>query len=73
MDSISTHQLLAEYQSAWYEREVQIVLIGFLSNLASHLGRSPSIHSNGYGFSADRPTCLARFPRNPDPFMQRAG
>ena len=51
----------------------RFVLIGFLSNLPSHLGPSPSIHSYGYGFSGDSPTCLARFSRNSDSFMQYAG
>jgi hypothetical protein len=54
-------------------RKIQIVLIGFLKNLALHLGRSPSIHSYGYGFSGDSPSCLASFPRNSDSFMQLAG
>ncbi len=52
---------------------VRFVLIGFLKNPALHLARSPSSHSYGYASSADRPSCLARFPRNSDPLMQYAG
>ncbi len=54
-------------------QEVQIVLIGFLANLALHLGRSTLNHSYGYGSAVDRPTCRASLARNPDPFMQYAG
>jgi hypothetical protein len=39
---------------------LQFVLSGFMSNLASHLERSPLIHSYGYEYADDRPTCLSR-------------
>jgi hypothetical protein len=39
---------------------LQVVLFGFMSNLASHLERSPLIHSYGYESAGDRPICLAR-------------
>ena len=54
-------------------QKVQIVLIGFLTDLALHLGRSTLDHSYGYGSAVDRPTCCASLIRNPDPFMQYAG
>ena len=41
-------------------RLLQLVLFGFMNNLASHLERSPLIHSYGYESAGDRPTCLAR-------------
>jgi len=34
------------------------VLFGFMDNLASHLGRSPLIHSYDYETAGDRPTWL---------------
>ena len=37
---------------------LQFVLSGFMSNLASHLERSPLIHSYGYASAGDRPTWL---------------
>jgi hypothetical protein len=43
------------------------------NNLASHLERSPLIHSYGYGSAGDRPTCLASLPLNSKSFMQYAG
>jgi len=54
-------------------RKLHFVQIGFLKNPASHLERSPSIHSYGYGSSCDSPSCLASFPRNSNSFMQHAG
>jgi len=39
---------------------LQYVLFGFMDTLASHLERSPLIHSYGYESAGDRPTCLAR-------------
>jgi hypothetical protein len=38
-----------------------------------HLCRSPSKHSFGYAFSADRPNCFAHHTLIPAPFMQLAG
>ena len=52
---------------------VRFFLFGFVEDLALHLGRSPSIHSNGYGSSNDRPTCLANSPKNSESFVQYAG
>jgi len=37
---------------------LQIVLFGFMNSLASHLERSPLIHSYGYESAGDRPTWL---------------
>jgi hypothetical protein len=52
---------------------LQFVLFGFMSNLASHLERSPLIHSYGYDSAGDRPTCIARLLINSKSFMQYAG
>ena len=52
---------------------LQIVLFGFMNNLASHLERSPLIHSYSYESAGDRPTCFARLPINSKSFMQNAG
>jgi hypothetical protein len=53
--------------------QLQFVLFGFMSDLASHLERSPLIHSYGYESAGDRPTCLASLPINSKSFMQYAG
>ena len=37
---------------------LQFALFGFMNNLASHLERSPLIHSYGYESADDRPTWL---------------
>ena len=39
---------------------IQIALFGFMNKLASHLERSPLIHSYCYESAGDRPTCFAR-------------
>jgi len=52
---------------------LQTVLFGFMNKLASHLGRSPLIHSYGYESAGDRPTCLASLPLKSKSFMQCAG
>jgi hypothetical protein len=52
---------------------LQLVLFGFMSNLESHLERSPLIHSYGYESAGDRPTCLASLPLKSKSFMQYAG
>ena len=52
---------------------VHIALLGFVKDLALHLGRSPSIHSNGYESSSDRPTCLTSSFTKSKPFVQHAG
>jgi hypothetical protein len=49
------------------------VLFGFMDNLASHLGRSPLIHSYDYETAGDRTTCFARLPIKSKSFMQYAG
>jgi hypothetical protein len=51
---------------------LQFVLFGFMNNLASHLERSPLIHSYGYESAGDRPTCLASLPIKSKSFMQYA-
>ena len=52
---------------------LQIVLFGFMNNLASHLERSPLIHSYGYESAGDRPTCLASLLLKSKSFMQYVG
>jgi hypothetical protein len=52
---------------------LQFVLFGFINNLASHLERSPLIHSYGYESAGDRPTCFASLPLKSKSFMQYAG
>ena len=52
---------------------LQIVLFGFMNNLAAHLERSPLIHSYGYESAGDRPTCFASLPLKSKSFMQYAG
>ena len=48
-------------------------LFGFMKNLASHLKRPPSIHSDSYESSGDRSSCLATFPINSKSFMNYTG
>jgi len=57
----------------WTQHDYRLCLIGFMPNLALHLGRSASSHSYGYVFSAEHPTCFALFALNPDPFMNYPG
>jgi hypothetical protein len=52
---------------------LQFVLFGFMNNLASHLERSPLIHSYGYESAGDRPSCFASLPLKSKSFMQFAG
>ena len=52
---------------------LQFVLFGFMNILASHIERSPLIHSYGYEYAGDHPTCFASLPINPKSFMQYAG
>jgi len=52
---------------------LQFVLFGFMNNLASHLERSPLIHSYGYESASDRPNCFASLPIKSKPFMQYTG
>jgi len=49
---------------------LQFVLFGFMYKLASHLGRSPLIHSYGYESAGDRPTCFANLSLKSKSFMQ---
>ena len=53
--------------------QIRFVLFGFVKEPASHLGRSPLPHSNGYDPSGDRPTCLAGSPTKSESFVQYAG
>ena len=48
-------------------------LFGFMNSLASHLERSPLIHSYDYASAGDRPTCFASLPIKSKSFMQYAG
>jgi len=50
-----------------------VSLMDETNNLASHLGRSPLIHSYGYESAGDRPTCLTSLPLKSKSFMQYAG
>jgi len=50
-----------------------VSLMDETNNLASHLERSPLIHSYGYESSGDRPTCLTSLSINSKSFMQYAG
>ena len=43
------------------------------SNLASHLERSPLIHSDYYESAGDRPSCLTSLSLKSKSFMQYAG
>ena len=52
---------------------VHVVLFGLVKDLVLHFGQSPSIHSNGYESSSDRPTCLASSATKSKSFMQHAG
>jgi len=52
---------------------LQLVLFGFMNKLASHLERSPLIHSYGYESAGDRPTCFASLPLKSKSFVQSAG
>jgi len=50
-----------------------VSLMDETSNLASHLERSPLIHSYGYESAGDRPTCFASLPLKSKSFMQYPG
>ena len=50
-----------------------VSLMDETNNLASHLERSPLIHSYGYESAGDRPTCFASLPLKSKSFMQYAG
>jgi len=50
-----------------------VSLMDETNNLASHLERSPLIHSYGYASAGDRPSCFARLPLKSKSFMQYAG
>jgi hypothetical protein len=53
--------------------KIHIILFEFRPNLSLHFARSPSKHSDGYAFSADRPNCLAKFTLILEPFMHYVG
>jgi len=50
-----------------------VSLMDETNNLASHLERSPLIHSYGYESAGERPTCFASLPINSKSFMQYSG
>jgi len=50
-----------------------VSLMDETNNLASHLERSPLIHSYGYESAGDRPICLTSLPLKSKSFMQYAG
>ena len=50
-----------------------VSLMDETNNLASHLKRSPLIHSYGYESAGDRSICLASLPLKSKSFMQYAG
>jgi len=50
-----------------------VSLMDETNNLASHLERSPLIHSYGYESAGDRPTCFASLPLKSKSFVQYAG
>jgi hypothetical protein len=52
---------------------VQIVLFGLRKFAALHFARSPSNHSDGYAFAADRANCLAAPRLIPESFMKYPG
>ena len=52
---------------------VRIVLFGLRKFAALHFARSPSNHSDGYAFSADRTNCLAATRLIPESFMKYPG
>jgi hypothetical protein len=64
-------QRLRRYQMV--SHRLQFVLFGLRPHCALHLCRSPSNHSYGYDFSADRPTCVAHYALISETFMQHAG
>jgi hypothetical protein len=49
-----------------------VSLMNETNNLASHPGRSPSIHSYGYESAGDHPACLASLSLNSKSFIQYA-
>ena len=55
----------------WWK--TQFVLTELRLNLASHLERSFSIHSYGYGSSNNRPICFAKLTLKFGPFMNYPG
>jgi hypothetical protein len=70
IDSEHSQEVLVDYMEI---KLFQIVLFGFMNNLASHLERFPLIHSYCYESAGNRPTCLASLPLNSKSFMQYAG
>jgi len=50
-----------------------VSLMDETNNLASHLERSPLIHSYGYESAGDRPTCFTSLPLKSKSFMQYPG
>jgi len=50
-----------------------VSLMDETNNLASHLERSPLIHSYGYASARNRPSCFASLPLKSKSFMQYEG
>jgi len=50
-----------------------VSLMDETNNLASHLERSPLIHSYGYESAGDRSTCFASLPLKSKSFMKYVG
>ena len=50
--------IIISYSSTTKLNRLHFALFGFMNNLASHLERSPLIHSYGYDSADDRPTWL---------------
>ena len=55
IDSEHSQEVLVDYMEV---KLLQIVLFGFMNNLASHLERFPLIHSYCYESAGNRPTWL---------------
>ena len=66
-----TNNILSE--AKYRASPVGVSLMDETSNLASHLERSPLIHSYGYESAGDRPTCFASLPLKSKSFMQYPG
>jgi len=74
MEGVCRHfNQLRKNQWVLFQFQLQFVLFGFMNNLASHLERSPLIHSYGYESTGNRSTCFASLPLKSKSFMQYAG
>ena len=68
-----TTRHLKPCQHAEHRGNRQQSLFGLRARLASHLGRPPLRHSNGYDATDDRPICFASRDLIPESFMEHAG